>query len=415
MTNKINILGCNHESINAAIFLASLDWQVSLIATSTQVNTVLSAYQFDRQLSLLWQLYTADTKIITGNKIEACDNFWVFFDDGIDSEFRDYELQFKSLLKSSSQVLLSGAKAIGFFDNFATTLKTNWVYYVPFNFLKDGNNFNAFFNIELLLIGEKTKNSVEYNDILKKLIKNSQKYSVNTIKTIEFTRASINAMLATRLSFINEIARLADSESINIEQVQMMMGMDSRIGEQYLKAGWGFGGKSLPNELGFLMDKFSEKRVDTSLLRAVSDINTDQKELIFRKFWQYFDSNIDNKHVVIWGAGYRTGTGRTTGSAIHSLVQLCWNYGIKTSIYAVNTSSELNQLYNGQPLFCLIDNPYDELNNADALFVLNWDNQKIDIERLNKIALPIFDAKNIFDDEIIKKLSGFYIGIGKQK
>ncbi|MDO4441524.1 MAG: UDP-glucose 6-dehydrogenase [Moraxella sp.] len=407
MSKQINLIGVNFESINTAIFLASLDWQVNFIADKDTINGVLTHYHFDRQLSLLWQLYTADDKICIKSDIDNHEFYWLFFDDV--SQIATCDL----IIKPNSQVLLSGAKPIGFFDEFANTLTTNWVYYVPFNFLKDGNNFNKFFNIELLLIGEKTKDSTGQSPLLNILSKNSQKQYIANIKTVEFARASTMAMLATRLSFINEMARLADGLGINIKEVEAMMGADKRIGEHYLKAGWGFGGKSLPNELTHLMQAFRHNGVDTSLLKAVSDVNSDQKEWIFRKFWQYFDGDIENKEVVIWGAGYRTGTPRTTGSAIHSLLELFWAYGIKTTIYTVNTADELTHLYQDQSLFHTTDKPY-KLATANALFVINWsDNEVIDIDRLNEFALPIFDAKNVFDDKSVLAYKGDYTGVGK--
>lgn len=407
---QIGLIGINHESINTAIFLASGDWQVSVLASQKQIDEILTTYQFDRQLLLLWHLYVSDNKILVKDELKSLNHYWLFFDENNDNN--DIALE----LNPSSQVLLSGAKSLNFFANFANQLATNWVYYVPFNFLKDGNNFNAFFKIELLLIGEKVKDSFAKSEILLSLIKNSDKQYFADIKTIEFARASIMGMLATRLSFINEMARLADSENINIHQVQTIMGMDKRIGKDYLKAGWGFGGKTLPNELTHLLDKFNANQVDTALLKSVIDVNNDQKELIFRKFWQYFNGFIDNKTVVIWGAGYRTGTSRTTNSAIHQLLALFWSYQIKTIVYTVNTTNELKGLYGDNPLFELTHSPYDNLANAHALFILNWaENQKINLDELNQVALPIFDGKNLLTADNIDGYKGEYFGIGINK
>ncbi|STZ07772.1 UDP-glucose 6-dehydrogenase ywqF [Moraxella caprae] len=410
MHNKINLLGINFESINTAVFLASLDWQVHLIADKNDIQKTLDNYQFDRQLSLLWQLYTSDNKILIKNQIESFEHYWLFFDEANDFDVKNLTVN------PNSQIILSGSKPLNFFEDFARGCPSNWVYYVPFNFLKDGHNFNAFFHIELLLIGEKSYNSVKHSHILQSLIKNSKKHHIDNIKTIEFARASINAMLATRLSFINEMARLADSQKIDIKSIQKMMGMDSRIGGEYLKAGWGFGGKSLPSELNFLMQSFNANGVDTALLKSVLTVNDDQKELIFRKFWRYFDGNIENKTVVIWGAGYRSETSKTTGSAIHQLLKLCWAYEIKTFVYGVHTVPELTTLYGDSPLFNIINTPYENLANAHALFILNWsDKQQIDLNQLNEVALPIFDGKNILSEDEIKQYQGNYVGIGRKQ
>ncbi len=204
------------------------------------------------------------------------------------------------------------------------------------------------------------------------------------------------AMLATRLSFMNEMARLADNQKININKIKDIMGKDSRIGSAYLSAGWGFGGKSLPTEIELLSQIFNKNQVHTKLLSAVEDINNDQKELIFRKFWRYFDGFIENKTVLIWGAGYRIGTSRITNSAIHELLKLLWSYQIRTIVYAKNTAFELAEQYGDEPLLTLTDKPYDSLPEVASLFIINWsDLLPPDVNELNRAGVPIFDAKNI--------------------
>lgn len=96
---------------------------------------------------------------------------------------------------------------------------------------------------------------------------------------------------------------------------------------------------------------------------------------------------------------------------MHILLNLCWHYGIKTLVYTINTAYELTQKYQNQPLFHLIDNPY-ALNNAHALFMVNWSDSQIDISALNEFALPIFDGKNVFSDTQICQYKGYYAGIG---
>mgnify|MGYP001756735311 FL=1 len=183
-----------------------------------------------------------------------------------------------------------------------------------------------------------------------------------------------------------------------------------------MQAGWGFGGKSLPRELTALIDAFSDKQVDTALLQSVARINNDQKELIFRKFWRYFNGFIDGKTVMIWGAAYRVGAGLSTNSAIHPLLALLWSYGIHTRVYAVHTQDELKELYakaysEGQLSFT--DNPY-ALEGCDGLFIINWNaKEQPDYQALNAYGVPIFDGKNVLNDTTIAQLAGFYTGIGR--
>lgn len=420
MTKTVYVIGSSNESINACILLATLEYQVTLLTDDTSLQQVMSDYQFDRQMVLLWQLYYSQGNIVTAalpdNNFAAyqkAEHIWIFV-DALSSNTLE---QFASChFNPTTQIIISGVHPIGDIEKLAQKLTTTWVYYLPFIFMKDGANFSSFFQADLALIGEKTHGSSLQNNLLLFFIEKSDKHFVTDIKTAEFARSGIMGMLATRLSFMNEMARLAFSENVNIKQVEQILGLDKRIGKDYLKAGWGFGGKSLPLELEFLIQDFKQNQVETSLLDAVKSINEDQKELIFRKFWQYFDGFIENKTVVIWGAGYRTGTGRTTNSAFHPLIQLLWSYNIKTIVYANNTKEELLELYGDHPLFSLADDAYLPLQHAQALFIVNWSLPiRPDIHRLNDVGLPIFDAKNILTDQQINQLVGFYTGIGCKK
>lgn len=444
--NNVYLVGLTHETINSAILLASLDYQVVLVSNRDVADAFLAIYHFDKQVKMLWQFYCDDDKISiddtlmindTANysnnhlnnhsnnhlnhNVHQNDNvndyyrsvtnrvFWLFLDDktAINWVKTAYFLP-------SDTVILSGSNDIGFFEMLANQIMSVWVYYLPFIFMKEGANFNSFFHSDLVLVGEKTPNSYHKIAIIEFFIKHTQKYFVGTIKTIEFGRIAIMAMLATRLSFINEMARLADSQNVDIKAIEHLMGQDVRIGDKYLQAGWGFGGKSLPAELSRLMGAFADCQVDTTLLKAVSAINDDQKELIFRKFWQYFDGDIEYKTVMIWGAGYRAKAGLTTNSAIHTLLPLLWSYGIKTRLYTKYSKDDIKKQYQHQ-LLTITDNPYD-LDGIDGLFIINIsDTQLIDIERLNKIAMPIFDAKNSLNNAQINEFLGYYVGIGRQK
>ena len=152
------------------------------------------------------------------------------------------------------------------------------------------------------------------------------------------------------------------------------------------------------------------------LLESVIHINEDQKELIFRKFWQYFDGFIDNKTVMIWGGSYKAGSGRTSGSAIHPLFALLWSYNIRTLVYSDKAQHELTVLYAQQPLLELVTQPYQHLAEAQAIFIISWSpRDQLDIGKINQYAMPIFDAQNTMSRSQIAALVGSYMGIGRAK
>lgn len=411
------VIGHSQEALNAAIVLASLDHTVQVVADAAAVADTLSNYRFEPQLTALWTLYSQSgqqqkiTLMADATDLSSHAVVWLFW-DSLSGDRRDGLMQ--QLQSPHQQIIISGISQVGHVAQFAESLASHWVYYLPLIFMKDGANFSSMLKPDMLIVGEKTAGSHQQCRVLQFFIYHAQQYATADIQTVEFARGAIMTMLATRVSLMNELSRLADSLGVNIHTVQAMMGLDSRIGQHFLAAGWGFGGRALPTELALLKQQFDAHQVTSQLVKAVIDINEDQKELIFRKFWRHFEGFIEHKTVVIWGAGYRSGTGRTTNSAIHPLLKLLWSYDIKTYVYASNTAFELAQLYGEQPLFVCVNNPYNRLAEADALFIVNWSAlQTPDIERLNATPIPIFDAKNIINNADKARLIADYYGIGR--
>lgn len=423
MMEQIFIIGGSNEALNTAIVMASLDRKVTVICSQKQIQDTLQHYCFERQMVSLWHLYTKEQKIQINEEVSATlgqikndetflsATFWLFLDT---LDINDRQPILGAINHPNCKTVLSGVCDIGAANNMAAALATPYVFYLPFIFIKDGMNFSSLLQPEFVVLGEKTPNSYLECDAVSFFVNQSQQNHVTDIKTAEFSRNTIMTMLATRLSLMNELSRLADQLNVDITQVENIVGKDPRIGKDYLSAGWGFGGKTLPNELLRLTHTFQQCNIKSSLIQKVMAINEDQKELIFRKFWRHFDGFIEHKTVVIWGAGYRSGTGRTTNSAIHPLLKLLWSYQIKTLIFATNTAFELQEHYSGEPLFELIQDSYQYLPQADALFIINVSaHYSLDVNLLNQANVPIFDAKNFVNNENKIRLTTAYYGIGR--
>ncbi len=423
MMEQIFIIGGSNEALNTAIVMASLDRKVTVICSQKQIQDTLQHYCFERQMVSLWHLYTKEQKIQINEEVSATlgqikndetflsATFWLFLDT---LDINDRQPILGAINHPNCKTVLSGVCDIGAANNMAAALATPYVFYLPFIFIKDGMNFSSLLQPEFVVLGEKTPNSYLECDAVSFFVNQSQQNHVTDIKTAEFSRNTIMTMLATRLSLMNELSRLADQLNVDITQVENIVGKDPRIGKDYLSAGWGFGGKTLPNELLRLTHTFQQCNIKSSLIQKVMAINEDQKELIFRKFWRHFDGFIEHKTVVIWGAGYRSGTGRTTNSAIHPLLKLLWSYQIKTLIFATNTAFELQEHYSGEPLFELIQDSYQYLPQADALFIINVSaHYSLNVNLLNQANVPIFDAKNFVNNENKIRLTTAYYGIGR--
>ena len=441
------LIGHSIEAVTSAVVLASLGQQIHLYADLEILAQQLHQYGFEHHLQALWQMYTQQQHIVSFALPDSADKliqlyevalhintnaidtqqevnqpnvvamYWLFL-DSIDSIWKEdsWLTAFNHSHEQALPLIMSGIKQLGAVAALSNRLKRAWVYYLPFIFLKDGDAYSSMLNPSLWLLGEKTPNSSHHLDMLQPLMQHARATHHADIATIEFARSSIMAMLATRVSFMNEMSRLADSQQVDIQQVSHIMGLDERVGSSYLQAGWGFGGHTLPAELLKLQQSSAEQNLAMPLLQSIMHINEDQKELIFRKFWQYFDGFIDNKTVMIWGGSYKAGSGRTAGSAIHPLLALLWSYNIRTLVYSDKAQTELAALYGQQPLMQLIDSPYQQIDKAQAIFIISWSpDERFDVSTLNQQAMPIFDAQNILTRTQIDSLVGAYMGIGRAK
>lgn len=451
--NQINnfnvcvLVGHSIEAITSAVVLASLGQRIHLYADMKLLKQQIQQYGFEHHLQALWQMYEQQQVIISQAVPDNADTliqryeaasydenraisqsiniddqskvalYWLFL-DSIKPVWVDnsWITAFNHSHQQTIPLIMSGIEQLGAISALSERLQRAWVYYVPFVFLQDGDAYSSMLNPSLWLLGEKTANSSQHLDVLKPLIQHARAAHHADIATIEFARSSIMAMLATRVSFMNEMSRLADSQRVDISQVSRIMGLDERVGSSYLQAGWGFGGNTLPTELAKLQQSSETHSLDMPLLQSIMHINEDQKELIFRKFWQYFDGFIDNKTVIIWGGSYKAGSGRTSGSAVHPLLALLWSYNIRTLVYSDKAQAELAALYQQQPLLELIANPYSQLDDAQAIFIISWSpRDQLDIAKINQQAMPVFDAQNALTRLQIDSLVGDYMGVGRSK
>lgn len=426
------IVGDSIDAITTATVMVSLGNKVSLYANLEQLQHTLANYTFEYQQQALWHLYLDQQSIVVqpipeqASQVFEQDNpslFWLFCTDlpSAWQQSNEHKPSWvmalnNSQVPSQTPVIMSGISTLGIFADIAEYCQRPWVYYVPFVFLQDGSAYPSMLSPKLWLMGEKTADSIDKIAILQPLIAQAKRSYISDIATIEFSRSAIMSMLATRVSFMNEWSRLADQQGVDILEVADIMGLDSRIGSSYLKAGWGFGGRSLPAEIKALNQTLEHTQVDHRLMQAVNTINDDQKELIFRKFWQYFDGAIEQKQVCLWGASYKPGSGRTSEAAIHPLLRLLWSYNITTYVHALEAETELAGLYPDQPLLQFITTPTEQLDNCDALFVLSWpETKRLPISAINEIVVPVFDAQNAFTKSQIETLKGDYQGIGRSK
>lgn len=401
------LVGHSIDCLTTAVVLASLGKRV--VIYGNDLDDIAHQYAFEHELVALYEMYKSrevislvDFDDFVPSSSELC---WLFVSDVCFDDV-DVSVWITAFNKANdtSPVILSGNLPLGDFDVLAKGLKRALVYYVPFVFLVDGQAFTSMLNPHLLLIGQKTDHPLS---ALMPVINGAKSVQTTDIATAEFARASVMAMLATRVSLMNELSRLADRQGVDITTISHIMGQDGRLGASYLTAGLGFGGRTLPNEMMTLQASFDNKNVKNPILSAVSQLNDDQKELLFCKFWRYFDGFIDDKTVLIVGGSYKSGSGRTDNSAIHRLLPLLWSYGITTHVAGGVADDELIRLYDDEPLF----KPSGIDVDVQAIFILNLIDG-FDVNRL-AVGVPVFDANVLSRDEV-GRLKGGYFGVGRK-
>ncbi len=232
----------------------------------------------------------------------------------------------------------------------------------------------------------------------------------------ELSKLAINGMLATRVSYMNELSRLASEKGIDIEQVRQGMGTDSRIGFQYLYPGCGFGGEAFLGTLEQLnreLDGVNEQ----GLLSSVFAINEQQKDLLFQKFWRYFKAEISGRKVALWGCSFKPSTSGVEGSPALVLIEALLAHNVEVHVYDPMALPALKRrLGNRSGLVC-VDSAEAAANGTDALMLVTewkefWNRDMKRVKSVMKTPL-LLDGRNVFDPVLMAEYGWLYSGIGR--
>jgi UDPglucose 6-dehydrogenase len=292
----------------------------------------------------------------------------------------------------------------------------DWVY-LP-DTIQEGNALASLTQAKPLIVGcNQAEVQVKVRELLRPLFPREQHYLFMPILDAEFTKLSISGMLATRISYINDLAVVAEKLGIDIEHVRQGMGADNRIGQSYLSPGAGFGGENFSHDILTLANTVSGTGVKSQLLAQVWEINEQQKELLFRKLWNYFHGDLSGKTVAIWGASFKENTSHIQQSPIHVMLNALWAQGVKVQLHDPQALTEIEALYGQRDDLILCSDQYQAVQGAHALCLLTaWKQYwSPDYTRLHQTMQHplILDGRNIYNPEYLK-LQGFaYMGIGR--
>jgi UDPglucose 6-dehydrogenase len=284
-------------------------------------------------------------------------------------------------------------------------------------FLKEGDAINDFMKPDRIVIGTDTERAT---DVMKRLYKpfmlNNHPILFMDIPSAELTKYAANAMLATRISFMNEIARLCEKVGADVNNVRRGIGSDTRIGNKFLYAGTGYGGSCFPKDVKALIRTGNENNVQMSVIQAVENVNDRQKSILFDKLLDYYNNDISGKTICLWGLSFKPNTDDMREAPALVLIDKLTQAGAIVKAYDPVAMNECKRRI-GDKIYYAQD-PYDAVNEADALLlVTEWNEFRIlNYDILAKIMNKkvILDGRNIYDpNEVINK--GFdYFGIGRR-
>lgn len=284
-------------------------------------------------------------------------------------------------------------------------------------FLKEGAAVEDFLKPERIVIGVDNEKTAE---IMKRLympfVLNNHPILFMDIASAEITKYAANAMLATRISFINEIANLCDILGADINQVRKGIGSDSRIGSKFLYPGTGYGGSCFPKDVKAIIKTGHDNGYELNVVKATEKTNEYQKNVIFNKITKLFDDNLKNKTIGIWGLSFKPKTDDIRESSSLYLIGKLLKKGAKIKAYDPASMDETKKVL-GSSIFYAGD-PYEALEGADAMVLMTeWSEFHLpDFKKMAGLMKDkvIFDGRNIYDPAEIKKMGFKYFGIGRR-
>jgi UDPglucose 6-dehydrogenase len=242
------------------------------------------------------------------------------------------------------------------------------------------------------------------------------------VKDAEMTKYAGNSMLATKISFMNEIANLCDSLGVDVENVRLGIGSDSRIGYSFIYPGCGYGGSCFPKDVRALIHTARENDYDSTLLNAVHQRNEDQKHVLFRKITERFGADLSGLTFAVWGLAFKPGTDDVREAPAIVLIKEIVNAGGKVKAYdpeAHETSrSELPDSWFADGTVSLARHQYEALEDVDAMaLVTEWKPfRHPDFNAMKEMMKQtiIFDGRNQYDPHTLKNEGFEYFGIGRR-
>jgi UDPglucose 6-dehydrogenase len=235
-------------------------------------------------------------------------------------------------------------------------------------------------------------------------------------RSAELTKYAANSFLATKITFMNEIARICELLGADVDMVRKGMGSDERIGKRFLFPGIGYGGSCFPKDVQALAKSAEEVSYDFRILEAVMNVNEEQKTYLVPKIKKYFGGNIQGKHFGLWGLAFKPNTDDIREAPALYIIRELLNAGATISAFDPEAMPNIRSVVGDSITYA--GSPYGAIENADALIIATeWNEFRTpDFEKLNENLKQkaIFDGRNLFDLDQMRQLNYFYYSIGRE-
>lgn len=286
-------------------------------------------------------------------------------------------------------------------------------------FLKEGAALNDFLRPDRIVIGTEDARAIELmRNVYAQFNRNHDRIVVMDVRSAELTKYAANAMLATRISFMNELANLADKLGADIEQVRLGIGSDPRIGFDFLYAGCGYGGSCFPKDVNALINTARENEIDLRVLTAVDQANEKQKHVLLDKIVARFGTNLKGMNFAVWGLAFKPNTDDMRAATSRVLMEGLWARGATVTAYDPVAMAESKRIYGDDPRLRYAESAMDALDDADALaIVTEWKEFRVPNFESIKAALitpAIFDGRNLYSPEFMREQGIEYYAIGRR-
>jgi len=286
-------------------------------------------------------------------------------------------------------------------------------------FLKEGAAVEDFMKPDRIVVGAEDDYAVERMRALYAPFNRSHdRMIVMDVPSAELTKYAANSLLATKISFMNEMANLAERLGADVESVRQGIGADPRIGYHFIYPGCGYGGSCFPKDVQALQRTASEKGYDARILNAVEHVNNTQKYVLLNKMDEYFGaSRLKGARIAVWGLAFKPNTDDMREAPSRVIMEGLWDRGARVTAFDPVAWKEVRRIYGDRDDLLLVDDPYEALEGADALVVITeWKifrSPNLDLMKQRLKNPLIFDGRNIYDPAEMKRYGFEYQGIGR--